>query len=136
MGARNDRVKPLVLNEEQVLLMPRICRFWIDLPGITLELLRSKRFKVAAAIHSAEHALLNKLVLTDVKTECKAPEKENKLQESSRKRPARSAQYTVSELIPEGLYSTDSYFTMLLVSEAGSAPRPSTMVWVLLLLFF
>ncbi|KAJ7756837.1 P-loop containing nucleoside triphosphate hydrolase protein [Mycena maculata] len=63
--------------------------FWMDVPNSTLKLLRSKQFKVAAAIHSASHAVLNRFVLTDVKTECKAPEKENKLQESSRKRPAR-----------------------------------------------
>ncbi|KAJ7261398.1 DEAD/H helicase [Mycena haematopus] len=67
--------------------------FWIDVPSPTLELLRSKRFKPAAAIHSAAHALLNRFVLKDVKTECKAPEKENKRQESSRKRPARLTFY-------------------------------------------
>ncbi|KAF8184950.1 P-loop containing nucleoside triphosphate hydrolase protein [Mycena galopus ATCC 62051] len=64
-------------------------RFWIDVPSPTLKLLRNKQFKPAAAIHSAAHALLNRFVLKDVKTECKAPEKENKQQESSRKRPAR-----------------------------------------------
>ncbi|KAJ7871484.1 P-loop containing nucleoside triphosphate hydrolase protein [Mycena olivaceomarginata] len=63
--------------------------FWIDVPSTTLELLRGKRFKPAAAIHSAAHAVLNRFVLTDVKTECKAPEKENKQAESSRKRPGR-----------------------------------------------
>ncbi|KAJ7470339.1 hypothetical protein FB451DRAFT_1135554 [Mycena latifolia] len=63
--------------------------FWIDVPAPTLELLRRKQFKPAAAIHSAEHALLNRFVLTDVRTECKAPEKELKRQESSRKRPGR-----------------------------------------------
>ncbi|KAJ7184209.1 P-loop containing nucleoside triphosphate hydrolase protein [Mycena filopes] len=63
--------------------------FWIDVPIPTLELLRQKGFKPAAAIHSAAHAVLNRFLLIDVKTECKAPEKENKVQESSRKRPAR-----------------------------------------------
>ncbi|KAJ7043253.1 P-loop containing nucleoside triphosphate hydrolase protein [Mycena alexandri] len=63
--------------------------FWIDVPTPILELLRHKGFKPAEAIHSAAHAVLNRFVLTDVKTECKAPEKENKVQESSRKRPAR-----------------------------------------------
>ncbi|KAJ6618312.1 DEAD/H helicase [Mycena sp. CBHHK59/15] len=63
--------------------------FWLPVPAPTLELLRSKGFMPAAAIHSAEHAFLNRFVLTDVKTECKAPEKENKQQESARKRPAR-----------------------------------------------
>ncbi|KAJ6606558.1 P-loop containing nucleoside triphosphate hydrolase protein [Mycena vulgaris] len=63
--------------------------FWVDVPTSTLELLRRKQFKPAAAIHSAEHALLNRFALKDVKTECKAPEKENKVQESTRKRPGR-----------------------------------------------
>ncbi|KAJ7445770.1 P-loop containing nucleoside triphosphate hydrolase protein [Mycena galericulata] len=63
--------------------------FWVDVPTPTLELLRTKNLKAAAAIHSAAHAVLNRFVLTDVKTECKAPEKENKLRESMRKRPAR-----------------------------------------------
>ncbi|KAJ7684713.1 P-loop containing nucleoside triphosphate hydrolase protein [Mycena polygramma] len=63
--------------------------FWIDVPILTLELLRCKNFKPAAAIHSAAHAVLNRFLLTDVKTECKAPEKEFKQQESSRKRPGR-----------------------------------------------
>ncbi|KAJ7093176.1 P-loop containing nucleoside triphosphate hydrolase protein [Mycena epipterygia] len=63
--------------------------FWVDVPTPTLELLRRQGFKPAAAIHSAEHAMLNRFSLSDVKTECKAPEKENKLQESTRKRPGR-----------------------------------------------
>ncbi|KAF7311613.1 DEAD H helicase [Mycena kentingensis (nom. inval.)] len=64
--------------------------FWIDVPPATLELLRSKNFKPASCIHSAQHALLNRFVLkADVKTECKAEEKENKATESSRRRPAR-----------------------------------------------
>ncbi|KAF7338638.1 DEAD/H helicase [Mycena venus] len=63
--------------------------FWIDVPSPTLELLRLKQFRPAAAIHSAAHAVLNRFVFKDVKTECKAPEKENKQAESSRKRPGR-----------------------------------------------
>ncbi|KAJ7286047.1 P-loop containing nucleoside triphosphate hydrolase protein [Mycena rebaudengoi] len=67
--------------------------FWLDVPSPTIELLRSKQFKPAAAIHSAEHAFLNRFILTDVKTECKAPEKENKAKQSARKRPARLVFY-------------------------------------------
>ncbi|KAJ7074318.1 DEAD H helicase [Mycena amicta] len=63
--------------------------FWIDVPAPILTLLRMKNFKPAAAIHSAQHAVLNQFVLKDIKTECKAPEKENKRAESSRRRPAR-----------------------------------------------
>lgn len=39
---------------------------------------------------SAQHAFLNRFVMgADLGTECKAPEKENKVTESNRKRPAR-----------------------------------------------
>ncbi|CAK5279481.1 unnamed protein product [Mycena citricolor] len=63
--------------------------FWIDLPAATLALLRLKRFLPAAAIHSAAHAVLNGFVFADVKTECKAAEKELLKKDSKRKRPAR-----------------------------------------------
>jgi DEAD/DEAH box helicase domain-containing protein len=44
----------------------------------------------AEAIHAAQHAFLNKFCLSqDMKTECKAAEKEYKAKETSRKRPAR-----------------------------------------------
>ncbi|KAF7295264.1 hypothetical protein MIND_01065500 [Mycena indigotica] len=62
---------------------------WIDVPASVLALLRIKRFKPAAAIHSAQHAIMNQFVLKQVETECKAAEKEFKKKESARKRPAR-----------------------------------------------
>jgi len=44
----------------------------------------------AAAIHSACHAWMNHFALAiDLRTECKAPEKEFKATQSQRKRPAR-----------------------------------------------
>ncbi|KAF5373039.1 hypothetical protein D9758_001725 [Tetrapyrgos nigripes] len=50
---------------------------WIDVPPFVLDLIREKHIKPAAAIHSAEHAFLNQFVLSqDLKTECKAEEKE------------------------------------------------------------
>jgi DEAD/DEAH box helicase domain-containing protein len=42
------------------------------------------------AIHAAEHAILNRFAMSvDLRTECKAAEKEYKATESKRKRPAR-----------------------------------------------
>ncbi|ESK96811.1 dead deah box helicase [Moniliophthora roreri MCA 2997] len=68
--------------------------FWIDVPNHVLLLLREKRTKPAAAIHSAAHAFLNKFPLSqDVRTECKAGEKEYLKKESRRKRPARLIVY-------------------------------------------
>jgi DEAD/DEAH box helicase domain-containing protein len=65
--------------------------FWIDLPTSLLDLMRVKNIDAAEAIHSAEHALLNRFGLPDdVKTECKAGEKEYSVTPSQRKRPARS----------------------------------------------
>ncbi|TFK42769.1 DEAD/H helicase [Crucibulum laeve] len=64
--------------------------FWIDVPKALLALMYTKGINPAEAIHSAQHALLNQFALSeDVKTECKAPEKEYRVTESSRKRPAR-----------------------------------------------
>lgn len=65
--------------------------FWIDLPTSLLDLMRDKKIDAAEAIHSAEHALLNRFGLSDdIKTECKASEKEYRVTASQRKRPARS----------------------------------------------
>ncbi|KIY63164.1 P-loop containing nucleoside triphosphate hydrolase protein [Cylindrobasidium torrendii FP15055 ss-10] len=64
---------------------------WIDIPLDAIKLLRSKGIKPAAAIHGAQHAYLNRFALApDIRTECKAEEKEvTKKNESTRKRPAR-----------------------------------------------
>jgi DEAD/DEAH box helicase domain-containing protein len=63
--------------------------FWLDVPKSILELMRLKGINPAEAIHSAQHAFLNQFPMaSDLRTECKAPEKEYKA-ESSRKRPAR-----------------------------------------------
>lgn len=69
---------------------------WLDIPPVALALLRAKNVHVAGSIHAAEHALLSLTpmfvmsVAGDVRTECKAPEKEFANQRTSRKRPARS----------------------------------------------
>jgi DEAD/DEAH box helicase domain-containing protein len=52
--------------------------------------MRVKGINPAEAIHAAEHAFLNRFAMAaDMKTECKAAEKEYKTTESQRKRPAR-----------------------------------------------
>ncbi|KAM6500695.1 P-loop containing nucleoside triphosphate hydrolase protein [Amanita muscaria] len=64
--------------------------FWIDLPRQILELMQSKNIDAAEAIHAAQHALINCFGFQqDIKTECKASEKEYKVTESQRRRPAR-----------------------------------------------
>ena len=63
---------------------------WFDVPKKTLQLLRDIGITPAEAIHAAEHAFLNRFVLAaDLGTECKAAEKEYKVTQSERKRPAR-----------------------------------------------
>ncbi|KAG7452861.1 P-loop containing nucleoside triphosphate hydrolase protein [Guyanagaster necrorhizus] len=64
---------------------------WLDVPKQIPGWLSNKGIKPAAAIHAAEHAFLNRFALAqDVKTECKAEEKEIMIKkESQRKRPAR-----------------------------------------------
>lgn len=72
---------------------------WLDVPTSALDILRLKNLNLAAAIHAAEHALLSLLpnfvtsMPGDVKTECKAPEKEFMKRETARKRPARLTFY-------------------------------------------
>ncbi|CAK5264861.1 unnamed protein product [Mycena citricolor] len=97
--------------------------FWIDLPAATLALLRLKRFLPAAAIHSAAHAVLNGFVFADVKTECKAAEKELLKKDSKRKRPARLIFYDSVGL--EGV-SRNAFDHGLLRQSARSQVVPAT----------
>ncbi|KAH7910172.1 hypothetical protein BJ138DRAFT_1153504 [Hygrophoropsis aurantiaca] len=72
--------------------------FWFDVPKTLLILMRSKLIHPAAAIHSAQHAWLNQFALSsDLRTECKAAEKEYKTSQSQRKRPARLIFYDAAE---------------------------------------
>jgi DEAD/DEAH box helicase domain-containing protein len=81
---------------------------WIDVPSKALEILSLKGYNIAGSIHAAEHAIISLLpnvVITslgDVRTECKAPQKEYAKvtlnvtylitqRETERKRPARFA---------------------------------------------
>ena len=86
--------------------------FWLDIPKSLLQLFVDQEVNPAGvkrpdvfssiaaywvfgfpeAIHSAQHAVLNHIQMsTELRTECKAPTKEYKTGESSRKRPARFA---------------------------------------------
>ncbi|KAF8126549.1 DEAD H helicase [Boletus edulis] len=68
--------------------------FWLDVPKPILALMRSKGLRPAEAIHSACHAWMNQFALAaELKTECKAAEKEYKVTASKRKRPARLVFY-------------------------------------------
>ncbi|KAF2733323.1 P-loop containing nucleoside triphosphate hydrolase protein [Polyplosphaeria fusca] len=72
---------------------------WIDVPKCALDILKSRRLNIAAAIHAAEHAVLSLMpnyVISmpgDVRTECKVALKEFAKRESQRKRPARLTFY-------------------------------------------
>ena len=71
---------------------------WMDVPEATLTLLRSCGIMPAEAIHSAQHAFLNKFALkSDLRTECKVPKKEFKVHGSSRGRPGRLIFYDAVE---------------------------------------
>lgn len=68
---------------------------WLDVPRMALEILSSKNINPASGVHAASHAIMSftpLYVMTsegDIRTECKAPEKEFASKASSRKRPAR-----------------------------------------------
>ncbi|KAI9456100.1 hypothetical protein HD554DRAFT_2317614 [Boletus coccyginus] len=68
--------------------------FWLDVPKNILTLMRSKGLRPAEAIHAACHAWMNQFALAaELRTECKAAEKEYKVAASKRKRPARLVFY-------------------------------------------
>lgn len=63
---------------------------WIDISKSVLDLMKDKGINPAEAIHSAQHAFLNRFPMSsELRTECKAPEKEYKATATKRKRPAR-----------------------------------------------
>ena len=72
---------------------------WIDVPKFALNILKTKRLNLAAAIHAAEHAVLSLMpnfvvsMPGDVRTECKNALKEFAKKETQRKRPARLTFY-------------------------------------------
>ncbi|KAG2115190.1 DEAD H helicase [Suillus discolor] len=75
----------------------QVTGFWFDVPKDLLGLMKEKHFNLAEAIHSASHAWMNRFALSpDLRTECKAAEKEYNKEESQRKRPARLILYDAS----------------------------------------
>ncbi|KAG1819521.1 DEAD H helicase [Suillus subaureus] len=75
----------------------QVTGFWFDVPKDLLGLMKKKCFNLAEAIHSASHAWMNRFSLSpDLRTECKAAEKEYNKEESQRKRPARLIFYDAS----------------------------------------
>lgn len=67
---------------------------WIDVPKLTLDMMRAHGIHPAEAIHAAEHAFLNRFALaSDMGTECKPVKKEYKATPSQRKRPARCVSF-------------------------------------------
>ncbi|KAF3173586.1 hypothetical protein TWF788_008960 [Orbilia oligospora] len=85
---------------------------WLDVPQLAFGVLRAKNYNIAASIHAAEHsilALLPTFVISsagDVRTECKAPQKEFAKRETTRKRPGRLTFYDA-----KGCGSTNSGIT-------------------------
>ncbi|KAK9471681.1 uncharacterized protein V1510DRAFT_437237 [Dipodascopsis tothii] len=72
---------------------------WTDVPRAALEAVRRKQLHLAGGLHAAAHAVLGLTgtvagnMADDLRTECKAPEKELSARESARKRPARLTFY-------------------------------------------
>ncbi|KAI5962303.1 HRQ1 [Candida pseudojiufengensis] len=75
---------------------------WLNVPKLAIDIIKSKKLSAAGGIHAAEHAIMNMLPIYintskantnmadfEMGTECKAPQKEFKSTESTRKRPAR-----------------------------------------------
>ncbi|KAI0055143.1 hypothetical protein BV25DRAFT_1816061, partial [Artomyces pyxidatus] len=70
---------------------------WFDVSPAAMRVMERTRINPAEAIHSAEHAFLGRFAMAaDLRTECKAPEKEYMAAESKRKRPARLIFYDVA----------------------------------------
>ncbi|KAK9461933.1 uncharacterized protein V1516DRAFT_695377 [Lipomyces oligophaga] len=73
--------------------------FWLDVPLRAIEVIQQKGLHLAGAIHAAEHVIIGmttRVVMAgqgDIRTECKAPEKEFATRETQRKRPARLVFY-------------------------------------------
>lgn len=110
---------------------------WLDVPKSALMIMEEVTFcapflaiahvvqadiNAAEAIHSAQHAFLNQFAMAaDLRTECKAAEKEYKKAESSRKRPARYSVLVIVSTPP--LSSLLVSFSMTLLVEVVALPR-------------
>lgn len=80
MDKKNNIIDAVDVDNPPVILNTK--GMWLDVPIRALEILEEKKYNVAGSIHAAEHAILSLLpnvVITspgDVRTECKAPQKE------------------------------------------------------------
>ena len=77
---KNNIIDAVDVDNPPVVLNTR--GMWLDVPMKALEILVNKHYNVAGSIHAAEHAILSLLPIVvisspgDVRTECKAPQKE------------------------------------------------------------
>jgi DEAD/DEAH box helicase domain-containing protein len=80
LDKRNNIIDIVDVDNPPVILHTK--GMWLDVPNKALELLSAKKYNIAASIHSAQHVVLSlfpNVVITsgsDVRTECKAPQKE------------------------------------------------------------
>jgi DEAD/DEAH box helicase domain-containing protein len=80
MDRKNNVIDAVDVDNPPVVMRTR--GMWLDVPQTALEILSNKRYNIAGSIHAAEHAILSLLpnfVISspgDVRTECKAPQKE------------------------------------------------------------
>ncbi|KAJ8595607.1 DEAD H helicase [Rhizopogon salebrosus TDB-379] len=96
LKVRNNKILDTV-NIDTPPYHRQVSGFWFDVPKDLLSLMKGRGLMPAEAIHSASHAWMNRFALSpDLRTECKAAEKEYTDVESSRKRPARLIFYDAS----------------------------------------
>jgi DEAD/DEAH box helicase domain-containing protein len=80
LDKKNNIIDAVDVDNPPVIMNTR--GMWLDVPFKALEILSEKNYNIAGSIHAAEHAILSLLpnvVVTspgDVRTECKAPQKE------------------------------------------------------------
>src|SRR5271163_860355 len=123
VDSKNNVIDAVDVDNPPVLIHTR--GMWLDVPAKALEILTSKKYNIAGSIHAAEHAILSLLpnvVVTspgDVRTECKAPQKEYAKRETQRKRPARLTFYdAVGKGGGAGISSKAFDFVDLLLHQA------------------
>lgn len=107
VNRRGEILEAVEVNNPPVILKSK--GLWIDIPNVALEIIKEKKLSSAGGIHAAEHALMNVLPIfingasttkpsgninssigvSELMTECKAPEKEFAKRQSRRQRPAR-----------------------------------------------
>lgn len=107
VNRRAEILEAVEVNNPPVVMLSK--GFWIDILNEVLEVIKEKSLSPAGGIHAAQHAIMSILPLfinggattnpnarftsnlgdSELKTECKAPEKEFAQRQSNRKRPGR-----------------------------------------------